>query len=61
MKGLASGQHCQNRFHAALPGFRLFRGLQPVGDCVAICFVERIEERFAPSYLGATWLENLRE
>jgi len=41
---LASRQHHKNRFHAPLPGFRLFCRLQAVGNCIAIRFVERLEE-----------------
>ena len=45
MECFASVQHCKNRFHAALPGFWLLRGLEAVGNCVAIRFAERLEER----------------
>ena len=44
MECFASVQHCKNHFHAALPGFWLLRGLEAVGNCVAVRLAERLEE-----------------
>lgn len=44
MKCLAPGQHRKNHFHASLPRFRLLCRLQPIGDRIAIRFVERLKE-----------------